>query len=76
MIDPSHVSLGLIGGAVAVLCCLVPLLLVSSGGVVLAALASYLGYVWIALPILVAGLAAYLLLRRAKLRNNRAERSH
>jgi len=76
MSDPSHEGLGLIGGAVAVLCCRVPLLLLSSGGVVLAALAGYLGYAWIALPILFAGMAAYLLLRRAKLRNNSAERNH
>lgn len=58
------------------LCCLVPLLLLSSGGVVVAVLTSYLGYAWVALPVLFAGLAVWLLLRRARSHNSRAERNH
>ncbi|MAW86277.1 MAG: hypothetical protein CMJ42_07095 [Phyllobacteriaceae bacterium] len=52
-------------GAVAlVLCCVAPLLLLTAGGGVLTAIASYFGYAWILVPVLLAVLAIYVLRRR------------
>ena len=62
--EPSHMALGRIGAIVAVLCCIAIPLALSAGGAGLTALAAWLGYAWIAVPILLAGLVAYLLWQR------------
>lgn len=74
--DPSHVSLGLVGAAIAVLCCLAPLLLLSSGGILVSTLAGFLNYAWIALPVLLIGLTAWLLWRCSRPRNSHTERNY
>ncbi|MHA7882122.1 hypothetical protein [Nitratireductor rhodophyticola] len=52
-------------GAVAlVLCCVAPLLWLAAGGGALTIVASYLGYAWVLVPVLLAGLVIYVLRRR------------
>lgn len=62
--DGGNIGLGVIGAVALILCCAVPLLLLTAGGGVLAAIASYFGYVWILVPALLVGLAIYVLRRR------------
>lgn len=62
--DGGNIGLGVIGAVALVLCCAVPLLLLTAGGGVLAVVASYFGYAWISVPILLAWLVIYLLRRR------------
>ncbi len=62
--DGGNIGLGVIGAVALVLCCAVPLLLLAAGGGMLAVVASYFGYAWILVPVLLAGLAIYVLRRR------------
>ncbi len=74
--EPSHMGLGLIGMVVAALCCIAVPLALSAGGAGLTAFAAGLDYAWIAIPILLAGLAAYLLWRRFAQWTDRTEGHH
>jgi mercuric ion transport protein len=69
-------GLGLIGAVAAALCCIAIPLALSAGGAGLAALAAWLDYAWIAVPILLAGLVAYLLWRRTAQWTGRTEGHH
>ena len=57
--DGGNIGLGVIGAVALVLCCAAPLLLLSAGGGVLAAVASYFGYAWVLVPVLLAGLVIF-----------------
>jgi mercuric ion transport protein len=71
--EPSHTSLGVIGTVVAALCCIaVPLVLLTGG----AGFAAWSGYAWVAIPLLLAGLVAYLLWRQTTLKTDRSKRNH
>ncbi|MDV2968089.1 hypothetical protein RZ532_19015 [Nitratireductor aquimarinus] len=62
--DGGKIGLGVFGAVALILCCDAPLLLLTAGGGVLAAIASYFGYAWILVPVLLVGLAIYVLRRR------------
>lgn len=62
--DGGNIGLGVVGAVALVLCCAVPLLLLTAGSGVLADVASYFGYAWILVPMLLIGLVIHLLRRR------------